>query len=359
MIGTVEECLPEAYTSSLEAHSTVKDYICARDIHDDPAHYSIFSELQTEESENYLILKKKMYDIPANFPVLCVNDTTSQMYEKFVSKHDDDHPKADFGISFCFHPIFVLKLLYNGFLTVADGVLEEPCVRLEEKIPDLFGIYKYSEIHPIHYKFTVQVLLPKLHVRRSLIYTNTFTCHRSERKKCRKNYFCTVNNVFCTTLLNCVSLNGPLWVIPKIRDAFIESYYGQCDTIRFHCIELWKKVEPGTPEPAFETMVEFTQFPPHMLRREIDFLKYMFREKQLMYVSGDIAYAVGDMYVAMTGWRSHVVPGAGTVQIIASVYLLKELGYCVMDMGSVMDYKIRIGATLVSRNEFITHFREG
>lgn len=147
------------------------------------------------------------------------------------------------------HPVFIMKLIYNGMLTVASGVLEEPCIPDKDKKLDIFGIPQYtSSIHPTLYKFHVQFLLPKLHTFRSIVYTNTFICPRTERKKIKKNYFVTCDNVFSITVFNSVTLNGmyyiyvyiyvifvysiplynlvgPIWVVPNIREAFIRGHY--------------------------------------------------------------------------------------------------------------------------------------
>lgn len=56
--------------------------------------------------------------------------------------------------------------------------------------------------------------------------------------------------------------------------------------------------------------------PEHIYRQEIEYLQYMFREKRLVYASGDIGCTMGDIYLSLTGWRSHNIPGAGTYVIL-------------------------------------------
>lgn len=68
-------------------------------------------------------------------------------------------------------------------------------------------------------------------------------------------------------------------------------------------------------------------------------------------VAGDIGVVSGSRYLSMTGFC--LENGAGTVLLYAIGKLLPRFGFDIWDLGMYLDYKDRLGAGLISREEFL------
>jgi hypothetical protein len=68
-------------------------------------------------------------------------------------------------------------------------------------------------------------------------------------------------------------------------------------------------------------------------------------------VSGEIGHSVGGIYTSLTGFSNQ--DNAGSVQLLALGKLLMQCGFEYWDLGMEMEYKIRLGAELMSRTDFV------
>lgn len=72
-------------------------------------------------------------------------------------------------------------------------------------------------------------------------------------------------------------------------------------------------------------------------------------------VSGEIGYSCGRAYTSLSGF--YAVSGAGSVQLACLGRLLAAAGFALWDLGMEIDYKIRLGARLVEREQFLADYR--
>ena len=72
-------------------------------------------------------------------------------------------------------------------------------------------------------------------------------------------------------------------------------------------------------------------------------------------VAGEIGYTCGAVYTSLSGF--HRESGAGSVQLACLGRALADRGFAFWDLGMEVDYKLRLGAHLVSRDQFLTRFR--
>jgi Leu/Phe-tRNA-protein transferase/Tfp pilus assembly protein PilF len=74
--------------------------------------------------------------------------------------------------------------------------------------------------------------------------------------------------------------------------------------------------------------------------------------------AGDIGVQTGRVYTSYSGY--HDEPSAGTVQLILTARYLEEKGFAFWDFGPAMTlgYKTRLGAKVVSREEFISLYTQ-
>ncbi|HAE23117.1 MAG TPA: hypothetical protein DCG47_12450 [Spirochaetaceae bacterium] len=73
-------------------------------------------------------------------------------------------------------------------------------------------------------------------------------------------------------------------------------------------------------------------------------------------VAGEIGYLIGSAYASLSGYTLR--SGAGTVQLYALSALLTQHGLSLWDLGMPLEYKLRLGARIAPRPEFIALLRD-
>jgi Leu/Phe-tRNA-protein transferase len=204
---------------------------------------------------------------------------------------------------FCYTPLFkpqfIAQLMAEGFLPVA----------------------------------TRGMLLPKLHLQRSVIQLpHELHVSKSVRKKA-KRFSISVNADFERVIQGCHEQHGShCWLYPPLVQAFREmTAQGKIEatpmnpqtnkpfpdrtwTVRLYTIEVWN-VETGA------------------------------------LAGGELGYTVGSIYTSLTGFTKE--DSAGSVQLVALGRLLIERGFHLWDLGMDMEYKRGIGAKLMPRETFV------
>uniref|UniRef100_A0A7S0H6V6 Leucyl/phenylalanyl-tRNA--protein transferase n=1 Tax=Amorphochlora amoebiformis TaxID=1561963 RepID=A0A7S0H6V6_9EUKA len=207
---------------------------------------------------------------------------------------DKKYSEVAYCWSFSFDPTFFAHLCYEGFLSICS--------------------------YPSQIVYT---LMPWIDPERCVMDLDSIHISKKVLKRSNK-YSLTVNKSFQQVIDGCIAQHGESWLHLPMR-ALLKSlnssgYSGEKKNVRFavHSIELWD-------------------------------------DKKLL-VAGDIGYTVGGCYTSMTGFRKEGTVSAGTIQLVATCGLLKEVGFQMWDLGMVMKYKKDLGATVLKRQEFIKRF---
>uniref|UniRef100_A0A7S4UT52 Leucyl/phenylalanyl-tRNA--protein transferase n=1 Tax=Ditylum brightwellii TaxID=49249 RepID=A0A7S4UT52_9STRA len=211
----------------------------------------------------------------------------------------------EFYQSLCYDPRLMVQLMSEGFLPIA----------------------------------TSRALLPKLHYQRSAIrppLRQNIHISRSTRKKSGK-FELTIDKDFDAVVKGCHAQHGVSWLYPRIVAGFLAIHRqpdhkldamifdsrgrqptGELTPVRIHSVEVWS-VQTGK------------------------------------IVAGELGYTVGNVYTSLTGFSSE--DSAGTVQLAALGVLLEACGFQMWDLGMGLDYKTKLGAVDVPRDEFVRFVR--
>ena len=164
------------------------------------------------------------------------------------------------------------------------------------------------------------VLLPKLHERRCILRFDTLhTPKKLRRRALRQSYTLTVGDSYDAVLAGCLRQHSDSWLHPPL------------------CAALAAMRSPSGGAVA----------------RTLSFA--LWRGEQL--VAGEIGAVTGSVYTSFTGF--HAADGAGAAQIALTARLLERAGFAFWDMGQEHEYKLKHGAIVVSRCEFLDAFRRG
>lgn len=222
-------------------------------------------------------------------------------------RHMVNHYHDDFYVSRSFDPRLIAQLMAEGFLPIA----------------------------------TRGYLLPKLHVERCVLQLNPnpkLHISKSTRKKSRR-FLLSVNECFDQVVAGCHQQHGTNWLYPPIVNAFralhrrtLEANEG-VDAIL---------IDNNTHEPCGSTPVRL--YSVEVWNAETGAL-----------AGGELGYSVGSIYTSLTGFSNE--DAAGSVQLIALGKLLIQCEFEHWDLGMEMDYKMRIGAELMSRVNFVQEVR--
>ncbi|RHY01921.1 hypothetical protein DYB36_001033 [Aphanomyces astaci] len=164
----------------------------------------------------------------------------------------------------------------------------------------------------------VVYLLPKLHEQRCVIDPRDLHVPKQIRKKANA-YRLTVNQAFDQVVQGCHDQHGVAWLYPPVVSSFRQLVDGVSvngTDVKLYSIELWK----GTT-----------------------------------LVAGELGYCNGAMFTSLTGFYATGSKGAGTMQLYALGALLHASGFQLWDLGMSIDYKLKLGAKDIPRDEFVKH----
>lgn len=258
--------------------------------------------------ENYItearLLLQRLIPYYKKRPYISLNlNSLDVLAKKIPSHHVDNLNKKEgkegqvsdeYAWSLSFHPHLFSHLCYEGFLSISSY----PCK-------------------------LVHILLPRMHTKRCIMnFGNIHISKKNVRKS--KYYYITVDRSFRDVLQGCLDQHGENWLYPPMIDLLIylneNGYNGthsklQKTSFGVHSIELWDRASNKI-------------------------------------VAGEIGYVVGSSYTSMTGFYASHTNGCGTLQLISLCCLLQKLGFIIWDLGMVMEYKINMGGTIISKEEF-------
>ncbi|MCL2229856.1 MAG: GNAT family N-acetyltransferase [Treponema sp.] len=220
----------------------------------------------------------------------------------YISVEDDCHKvvdamlETDYNEEFCiaegFDPDFIARLMEAGFLVMSINI---------------------SEDEPYY------ILLPKLHLVRSVLHFDRLHIKRSIRRFLNNNllnYELKADSDFDLIIDGCVEKHGADWLTPPLVEAI-------------------KKIRNDKNYCAYPTSFA--------LYRDGNF------------VAGEFGVICGKVYTSYSGFYEEA--NAGTVQIILLTRYLKEKGFSFFDFGMPLDYKNSLGAEEITPHEFVRLFR--
>jgi Leu/Phe-tRNA-protein transferase len=231
----------------------------------------------------------------------------------FISPEDDCNAivdamlETDYSEEFCiaedFSPEFAVKLMEAGFLVMSANLALE------------------DETEPFY------VLLPKLHLVRSVLFFDNLHIKKSIQKVLNR-YELRADAEFDRIVDLCIEKHGCDWLTPPLIE----------------CIkEIRRNAEVSVPQNAV--------LKPTGKAYPASFALY--RDGNL--VAGEFGVVCGKVYTSYSGFYNE--GNAGTAQLILAARHLQEQGFSFFDLGMPLDYKTDLGAKDVSPLEFVRLFR--
>ena len=236
----------------------------------------------------------------------------------------------DYNEEFCiagdFSPQFISRMMEAGFLVMSANLAEE----YEE--PDY-------------------ILLPKLHLERSVLFFENLHIKKSVRRLLNR-YELRPDAEFDRIIDRCVEKHGDAWLTPPLVD----------------CIKKIRKSHPCCHEEDEGRLAPYLDFDifavpcnhkegegrlaPTAGARPASFALY--RDGKL--AAGEFGVVCGKVYTSYSGFYDE--DNAGTAQIILAARYLQEQGFLFLDLGMPLDYKTDFGAVNISPQVFVELFRE-
>jgi Leu/Phe-tRNA-protein transferase len=207
--------------------------------------------------------------------------------------------REEFCLALDFDPFFLANLMAAGFLVMSAPLREDGGENSDAA----------NEYSPCF------VLLPKLHLERSILFWDALRETKSARRLL-KRYELRYDRDFDLILENCVRVHGNDWLTAPL-----------CESIRRI---RWM---PDCPV----RMVSFG----------------VYREGELK--AGEFGAVAGRVYTSYSGYYDE--DSSGTVQMLLTGRYLRDSGFAFWDLGMPLDYKERLGAKNVSPVEFVELFR--
>jgi Leu/Phe-tRNA-protein transferase len=206
----------------------------------------------------------------------------------------------EFCVALSFDPPFIARLMNAGFLVMSTSA---------------------GESH---------VLLPKLHLTRSVLFFKNLHVKKSIRRFLPR-YELRFDEDFDRILDRCVAIHGEDWLTPPLTAAI--------RAIRDNSRGGSPADDPGGaghtrgPYPA-----AFGAYRNGELR------------------AGEFGVVSGRVYTSYSGYYDE--DNAGTVQMILTARFLQERGFAFLDLGMPLAYKYDLGAEDVSPRRFVELFRD-
>jgi Leu/Phe-tRNA-protein transferase len=192
-------------------------------------------------------------------------------------------------------PGFIARLMAAGFLVMST--------RLPPEGPD-----SEAADWPV-------ILLPKLHLKRSVLFFPDMHIKKSIRPLLLR-YELAVDRDFSRILESCVRTHGDDWLTGPLLTALTE-------------------------------LRTYRDLPV----RPVSFGVYRGGELK----AGEFGVLVGRVYTSYSGYYEE--PSAGTVQIILTAQYLRDQGFAFLDLGMPLDYKTTLGAKAIDPGYFVRIFR--
>jgi len=197
----------------------------------------------------------------------------------------------DFCVSPDFDSAFIARLMKAGFLVMSSRILDP------EDDTDYF------------------ILLPKLHLTRSILFFDDLHIKKSIRRHLGR-FELRPDTDFYYILDRCIQVHGDDWLTPPLIAAI-------------------RNIRQGRLHGVYPT--SFT----------------LYQNGKL--VAGEFGVISGRVYTSYSGYYDE--SNAGTVQLILTTRYLQEHGFAFFDLGMPLDYKTALGATDVNPQEFVKYFR--
>lgn len=203
---------------------------------------------------------------------------------------------GEFCVACCFDVHFVTRLIKQGFLTM--------CERIGS------GDSESSYI-----------LLPKMHTERCVLDFANLHIEKNARKRSRMMQI-SVDQNFDDVFDALIDQHGQNWLHPPLRKVFGQIHRSPegINGVKMHTFEV--------------------------------------RDRQGKLVAGELGTAVGGCYTALSGFCSRDAKSCGTIQMVCAAHLLQANGFAFMDMGMPIEYKAKLGAKTLPREEFLSRFFE-
>ncbi|MDR2052186.1 MAG: GNAT family N-acetyltransferase, partial [Treponema sp.] len=211
--------------------------------------------------------------------------------------------QEEFCLALDFDPFFLADLMAAGFL-----VMSMPLFSAGDETGEDAACAEGEDTEQF-------LLLPKLHLTRSVLFWDDLRETKSARRMFR-HYELRYDRDFDLVLENCVRVHGDNWLTRPL-----------CESIR-RIREI-----PGCPV------------------RPVSFGVY--RDGELK--AGEFGVISGRVYTSYSGY--HDEDSAGTVQMLLTGRCLRDRGFAFWDLGMPLDYKERLGAKNLSPAEFVELFR--
>jgi len=246
----------------------------------------------------------------------------------YITPEDDCHKivdvmlETDYNEEFCisdkFDPEFIAKLMEAGFLVMSMNITNDEAGSLPEDPPP----------EPFY------ILLPKLHLVRSVLFFENLHIKRSIRRFIKAggaSYELRADAEFDYIVDRCVEKHGCDWLTPPLID----------------CIKRIRRGEgvKQLPDKSSNSLIP-TECP-----YPASFALY----KDGKLVAGEFGVVCGKVYTSYSGFYEE--DNTGTMQIILTTHYLQENGFSIFDMGMPLDYKTDLGAVEISPEEFVALFR--
>jgi Leu/Phe-tRNA-protein transferase len=226
----------------------------------------------------------------------------------------------DFCLAADFSPGFVGRLMAAGFLVMSlaleEGSGKPPVYLLLPKMHRERSVLFFDDLHESQ---TVRRLIPRYELRRDFGPSDVET---------------GIPGDFGDILERCARRYGEDWLSPPLREAFLALY--RAGGAAAEKDRRQGRKQSGRP-PAPPRMVSFG----------------LFRAGRL--VAGEFGSVLGRVYTSYSGY--HDEDSAGSVQLALTGRWLRDAGFAFWDLGMDIPYKLRLGARLLDRENFLELFR--